>query len=142
MCFIFLYFAMWMRSRISYAASSKGTLTEFPKFSKQGFLDGSYSKDMDTWYADTFPFRDQLLAVNSEIQELYGLRGQQIHGGGNNTGDEIPTGAMTTTASETKEPETTVAESESSSEQTTVAQTVAPQVHGSIYVDGKQAYGI
>ena len=140
LCGCVVGFLMPLRPKVS--DLEKRTLTEFPKFSKQGFLDGSYLKDMDTWYADTFPFRDQLLAVNSDIQELYGLRGQQIHGGGNNTGDEIPTGAMTTTASETKEPETTVAESESSSEQTTVAQTVAPQVHGSIYVDGKQAYGI
>src|SRR5699024_9653503 len=136
LCGCVVGFLMPLRPKMS--DLEKRTLTEFPKFSKQGFLDGSYLKDMDTWYADTFPFRDQLLAVNSDIQELYGLRGQQIHGGGNNTGDEIPTAAMTT--AESKEPETTVVES--SSAQTTTEQTAAPQVHGSIYVDGKQAYGI
>lgn len=131
-------FLMPLRPKVS--DLEKRTLTEFPQFSRQALLDGSYFKDMDTWYADTFPFRDQLLAVNSDIQQLYGLRGQQIHGGGNNTGDEIPTGPITTT--EPEKQGTTLAESESSSEQTAAEETIAPQVHGSIYVDGKQAYGI
>lgn len=124
----------------------KRTLTEFPTFSKESFLDGSYFKQMDTWYADTFPFRDKLLSINSEIQDLYGIRGQQIHGGGNNTGDEIPTGPVTPTEPESNDTQTTAPITEAPAAQNGTdradANTVAPQVHGSIYVDGKRAYGI
>lgn len=131
--------------RPSVSDLEKRKLTEFPKFSKESFLDGSYFKQVDTWYADTFPFRDQLLSINSEIQDFYGVRGQQIHGGGNNSGDEIPTGSVTTTEPASQSiAETTIAPNASSdsTQQSDSSGDVAPQVHGSIYVDGKRAYGI
>lgn len=128
----------------------KRELTQFPTFSKEAFIDGSYFKQMDTWYADTFPFRDQLLAVNSDIQELYGVRGQQIHGGGNQSGDEIPTGPadITPSSADIQNPtpsqqESTPAISAAGEEGSAGSEnTVAPQLHGSIYIDGKDAYGI
>lgn len=42
-----------------------------PKFSVAAVLDGSYMKDFDGYYADTFPFRDQLLTVNNKIKKLF-----------------------------------------------------------------------
>ena len=40
----------------------KRTLTEFPSITWSSFWDGSFFKAVDTWYADTYPFRDQLIA--------------------------------------------------------------------------------
>lgn len=67
----------------------KRTLTTFPKFTIRDFLDGDYFSSIDMWYSDTFPFREQLISVNSSLNTLYGLAGEEIHGiiG---KGDEIP----------------------------------------------------
>lgn len=40
----------------------KRELTKFPNIREVSFLNGEYFKQMDTWYADTYPFRDELLA--------------------------------------------------------------------------------
>ena len=51
----------------------KRNLTEFPKMSVKGVLGGAYFKDISTWYADTFPGRDGLIAVNNHFKNLYGF---------------------------------------------------------------------
>ncbi len=67
----------------------KRELTKFPKIQEVSFLDGEYFKQVDAWYADTYPFRDELLAGNQAIKSLYGLHTEQIHGSVTG-GDEIP----------------------------------------------------
>ncbi len=68
----------------------KRDLAVFPAFSISGFLDGTYFKDIDTWYSDTFPFRETLISANSALQGLNGIGTVQIHGTVKK-GDEIPT---------------------------------------------------
>ncbi|WP_418751052.1 DHHW family protein [Frisingicoccus sp.] len=58
----------------------KRTLTKFPAFSVQSFLDGEFLNGVSTWYADTFPFREALLSGNTRYRGLYGIRNNQIHG--------------------------------------------------------------
>ncbi len=67
----------------------KRELTKFPKIQEVSFLDGEYFKQVDAWYAGTYPFRDELLAGNQAIKSLYGLHTEQIHGSVTG-GDEIP----------------------------------------------------
>ena len=62
------------------SASEKRTLTKFPSFSIEGFLNGEFLNGVSTWYADTFPFREQLLAGNTKYRTLYGLQSNQIVG--------------------------------------------------------------
>ena len=67
----------------------KRKLTEFPKFSWSEFWDGTFFKQVDTWYADTFPLREPLIAGNQWITERYGIRGDQIVGDAM-VADDIP----------------------------------------------------
>lgn len=67
----------------------KRKLTEFPEFSLAAFWDGSYFSGIDTWYSDTYPLREALIAGNRRVQALYGNRDTElIHN--NETADEIP----------------------------------------------------
>ena len=40
------------------------------KFSFTALFDKSYTSDFDTYYADTFPFRDEFLGLNRKISEI------------------------------------------------------------------------
>ena len=42
-----------------------------PKFSVSAVLDGSFARDFDAYYSDTFPFRDQFLTLNNKIKKLF-----------------------------------------------------------------------
>ena len=42
-----------------------------PKFSVSTVLDGSYARDFDAYYSDTFPLRDQFLTLNNKIKKLF-----------------------------------------------------------------------
>lgn len=76
-----------LRPEIS--VNEKRTLTEFPEFTVETFLNGEYFSRIDTWFADTFPYRDQLIACNDKVVSLYGIRDTVIHGEVVE-GDEIP----------------------------------------------------
>lgn len=67
----------------------KRKLTEFPALTWQSFWDGSWFSGIDTWYADTYPLREVLIAGNKAVQSLYGIRTDVIVGG-ENQGEDIP----------------------------------------------------
>ena len=67
----------------------KRKLTEFPALTWQCFWDGSWFSGIDTWYADTYPLREVLIAGNKAVQSLYGIRTDVIVGG-ENQGEDIP----------------------------------------------------
>lgn len=67
----------------------KRNLTSFPKFSVIGFLSGTYFSDVELWFADTFPFRDQFIACNEAMGNMYGIRTNVVHGEVM-AGDDIP----------------------------------------------------
>ena len=79
----------------------KRNLTEFPKLTLEGLMDGTFFNDesdplhprgLSTWYADTYPFREQLIDLNTKLQSHYGDRSERLVNGG--TADEIPTGTL------------------------------------------------
>ena len=60
----------------------KRTLTEFPKPTVKTVLNGEFTDQISTWYADSFPFRENFVSMNSQFQRLYGLNNtEEIHGG-------------------------------------------------------------
>ena len=75
-----------LRETVSEAEKRK--LAEFPEFTAETFLSGSYTSDISTWYADTFPGRDRLIEAEQKLQNLYGIRGNVISNVGH--GDDIP----------------------------------------------------
>lgn len=73
----------------------KRELAKFPAFSFAALWDGSFFEDVSTWFADTFPFREQLLSAEAGVESLYGLRGEEIYGKTGQVADEIPTASDT-----------------------------------------------
>ena len=72
----------------------KRDLAKFPEFSWADFADGTWFKGIDTWYADTYPLREPMIAVSQKLESLYGIRGTQIVDAagqeGNLVADAIP----------------------------------------------------
>ena len=66
----------------------KRELTKFPEFNTEDFIDGTYTANISTWFADTFPFREDLLKLQGKIKTYYGLQGDVISTVAE--GDEIP----------------------------------------------------
>ena len=73
----------------------KRELAQFPAFSFAALWDGSFFEDVSTWFADTFPFREQLLSAQAGVENLYGLKGEEIYGQTGQTADEIPAVSQT-----------------------------------------------
>ncbi len=67
--------------RPSYSESEKRDLTKFPTFTFTDFASGKYTEQISTWFADTFPFREGLIAANDAISSLKGFATEQFHSG-------------------------------------------------------------
>jgi len=52
----------------------KRELAKKPAFSISALLDGSYMRDLELYYADTFPFRDGFVRLGSRIEDAFGIR--------------------------------------------------------------------
>ena len=68
----------------------KRELEKFPSFSTEDLVSGEYFREIDTWFADTFPFRDMFFEVNAYVRSLYGFKTVEVHGKVE-SGDDIPT---------------------------------------------------
>lgn len=136
------------------SALEKRELEKFPKFTLSTFWNGEFFSDISTWYADTFPGREKLMAANSDFKALYGVQGEQIVTNTDKTGDDIPEAGQMVIAEKESEEEKettgevadeTVTESiEETEEETFVdgAITVVPEVAGNVYVSGDTAFSI
>ncbi len=76
--------------RPTVSENEKRKLTEFPEFTMESFLDGTYFSNISLWYSDTYPMRDSLIGFNQELKAMYGIEGETMLVGGNKTGDDIP----------------------------------------------------
>ena len=83
MCIIGLLFFL----RPETSTLEKRDLAKFPEFSWSEFADGTWFKGIDTWYADTYPLREPMIALSQKMESLYGIRSQQII---DSSGEEEP----------------------------------------------------
>lgn len=67
----------------------KRELTKFPKPTFETFMNGEFTSQISTWYADTFPFRETFMVADAKVKHLYGLNEEEIHGE-TVVADEIP----------------------------------------------------
>ena len=74
--------------RPSYSESEKRELTAFPTFTLTDFASGKYTEQVSTWFADTFPFREGLIAANDVIMSLKGFATEQFQSGASNLGGD------------------------------------------------------
>jgi hypothetical protein len=85
---IFFVIGLAFFLRPTESQNEKRKLTEFPKFTVSGFLSGEWTSQVSLWYADTYPMREGMIAANSAMESLYGVKGEQVVIGGN--ADDIP----------------------------------------------------
>lgn len=77
-------------ARPTRSENEKRELTPFPTFTIESFLNGEFTSQVSLWFSDTYPLREIMIEANAGINELYGIRDEQVIGGG--AGDEIPAG--------------------------------------------------
>ena len=77
-------------ARPTVSENEKRELTKFPKFTVESFLSGEYTSQISLWFADTYPLREPMIQASATLNQLYGIKDEQMVGGGN--ADDIPTG--------------------------------------------------
>lgn len=132
---------LWF-ARPSTSMVEKRELTRFPKLTWSGFWDGSWFSGIDTWYADTYPLREMLISMDSDLEGLYGIRSEQLVGGGTQVAEEIPEGsvdleALAAQTEPTEAPPETTEEIEGKGDAVTPAETA-----GTVYITENCAYGV
>lgn len=78
--FIMAVIALILPLRPKESEVEKRTLATFPSFSLSTFLNGEFFTGVDTWYSDTFPFRELLISGNNKYRSLYGFGSTTLHG--------------------------------------------------------------
>ena len=56
------------------SAVEKRDLARMPKFSVESLFRGKLTRDIETFYADTFPMRDQFVSLSAVLNEQRGIR--------------------------------------------------------------------
>lgn len=82
--------------RSEYSELERRELADFPTFSFEDLKSGKWMSDMQSWFSDTEPFRDEFMALNMEIKDRLALNTSDI------TDDEDD--AVTFIAAETPQP--------------------------------------
>ena len=134
-----MLFSLIIPLRPTYSDVEKRELAKFPEFSFTALVSGSYFKDIDTWFADTFPFREGLITVNSKLSELRGV-GDRIYGLNDMAVQTVPE------VTSGKEPENTGEEETSATTEKQTEPTVPDQINdvtqtlGGVLVIGDSGY--
>lgn len=87
--------ALILPLRPSESAIEKRKLAEFPEFSFSSLFNGSFFSGVSLWFSDTFPLRDELVALNYKIQNLLGTSTVQKGFNEGVKGDDIPDAPVT-----------------------------------------------
>lgn len=69
--------------------AEKRELAKFPAFSVRALATGDYFDDINTWFSDTFPFRDVYVSLNTQFKSFLSPTDTTVHGDVEQ-GDEIP----------------------------------------------------
>lgn len=120
----------------------KRTLTRFPKPSLETLWNGEFFEGVNTWYADTFPFRDLLISGNMEMRTAYGIQKNQLYGSmktaGKDTGEtEKKTAEKEKSGKSTEENDRTVEEGKKKREVTQVQ-----EQFGAVYIADNTAFNL
>lgn len=132
------------------------TLTKFPEFTLESFLNGEFFSDVSTWYSDTFPLRDRLISAEQKITALYGIAGDEQVVGADVQADEIPsvvstvqpTASAATSQTDTSQTDTSNAQSQVGTGEATLPDSykmeeeVQKQIQQRLYVKDGAAYTI
>lgn len=103
-------------------------------------MNGEFTDQISTWYADSFPFREEFMALNSKFERLYGLNAEEIHGG-TVVADEIPVdGEMESTLSKDDKKSKSNADDEEDERDDQAELHVEPEQAGTVYIADDRAF--
>lgn len=74
----FFFIGIFMRARPQVSVLEKRELAEFPEITFVGVWNGTFFKELDIWYSDTYPLREQMIAADKKVESAYGVRSEQI----------------------------------------------------------------
>lgn len=100
--------------RPKFSEKEKRNLASFPSFSFSSLADGSFFRGIDSWFSDTFPFREAMISANEKLENLRGF-GDKIYGLNNDVvNNSVPSAEEkpSENASETTSESTTAEEKE------------------------------
>ncbi|MDR0947772.1 MAG: hypothetical protein LBM87_08585 [Ruminococcus sp.] len=104
---LFLTLSLLMLPRPTVSEQERRDLAKFPEFTFESYIDGSFMRDLTAWFADTVPFRDNIVELSAFIGNLRGVRVDNVTFHGNveqvaiTTTTPVTTTAVTTTVPET-----------------------------------------
>ena len=84
--------SLYIPERPSFSESEKRSLAEFPSFSFETLFSGDYFSGIDSWFSDTFPFRETLISSSANVKKLLGMS-SSIHNFSESKADDIPDAA-------------------------------------------------
>lgn len=111
-----LFVSLLIPLRPKFSENEKRQLASFPSFSFSSLVDGSFFRGIDSWFSDTFPFREAMIGANEKLENLRGF-GDKIYGLNNEVvnnsvpsanGDETKPGESTSESTTAEEKEPTV----------------------------------
>ena len=75
-CVILFVFCLlaFILPKSTVSEAEKRELAKKPQFSISALFDGTYARDYELYYADTFPFRDFFVRMASRVEDTYGVR--------------------------------------------------------------------
>ncbi|MBR4869200.1 MAG: hypothetical protein IKU12_00290, partial [Oscillospiraceae bacterium] len=95
-----LSFALPLRP--DYSESELRSLAEFPTPTWETVMNGEFFSGIDTWFADTYPLREQFISLSASLESLYGYQSTVIHGDVQQ-GDDIPDAPLAPSEDDTPE---------------------------------------
>ena len=94
--------SMFIFPRSTESELEKRELAKFPKFSFETFASGEFTQSLNTYFSDTVPFRDNLMAVSSTIRNMTGFRMNNIKFYNVTVAENVNTEPVETSAPETE----------------------------------------
>ena len=77
----FFFIGLMISLRPNVSVLEKRKLAEFPEITFLGVWNGTFFKDLDIWYSDTYPLREEMIAADKKVESAYGVRSEQIIAG-------------------------------------------------------------
>lgn len=147
--------AGYVMKRPTESLTEKRKLASFPKLTADGIMDGSFFKGVETWYTDTYPLREPMIATNADITAFYGMNDEEIVVNDNTRKNdkipktkhvkaaktmEIPTKKKTTSDGTTKKENKTATKIDKTAKDGSVK--AVPEKVGSIYIAGGRGFSV
>lgn len=109
--YLFALISLIIPLRPTYSELEQRNLTEFPTPTLATLSNGEFFEGVNTWFADTFPFREQFMKLETGVTNLYGIKSAHIVGDVGQA-DDIPDAPMVDDSSEENLPPDTSAAAE------------------------------